>query len=43
VYKKYSNKKFLRASQFAREWANTNLATAFNEYVYWRSYSTEQG
>lgn len=34
VYKKYSNKKFLRASQFAREWANTNLHTAFNAYVF---------
>jgi G2/mitotic-specific cyclin 1/2 len=31
VYKKYSNKKFLRASQFAREWAQNNLSTAFNE------------
>lgn len=32
VFKKYSNKKFLRASQFAREWASTNLSTAFNDY-----------
>lgn len=24
VYKKYANKKFLRASTFARDWAQTN-------------------
>lgn len=40
VFKKYSNKKFLRASQFAREWASTNLSTAFNEYVYSPSLGT---
>jgi hypothetical protein len=26
VYKKYANKKFLRASHFARRWAQTNAA-----------------
>ncbi|WVQ68207.1 uncharacterized protein L199_006414 [Kwoniella botswanensis] len=29
VYKKYANKKFLRASTFARDWAQNNAATAF--------------
>lgn len=29
VYKKYSNKKFLRASTFAREWAQQHAATAW--------------
>ncbi|KAL7423468.1 B-type cyclin [Cryptotrichosporon argae] len=29
VYKKYANKKFLRASAFAREWAQASAATAF--------------
>ena len=29
VYKKYANKKFLRASQFARDWALTDAASAW--------------
>ncbi|WWC63182.1 uncharacterized protein I303_105782 [Kwoniella dejecticola CBS 10117] len=29
VYKKYANKKFLRASTFARDWAQTNASSAF--------------
>ncbi|WWC71676.1 uncharacterized protein I206_105634 [Kwoniella pini CBS 10737] len=29
VYKKYANKKFLRASTFARDWAQNHAATAF--------------
>lgn len=29
VYKKYANKKFLRASTFARDWALTNSASAW--------------
>jgi hypothetical protein len=29
VYKKYANKKFLRASQFARDWALTHAASAW--------------
>ena len=29
VYKKYANRKFLRASSYAREWAQNNASTAF--------------
>jgi hypothetical protein len=29
VFKKYANKKFLRASTFARDWAQNNAASAF--------------
>lgn len=29
VYKKYANKKFLRASTFAREWAQSKQATGW--------------
>ena len=31
VYKKYANKKFLRASTFARDWAQNNAASAWCE------------
>jgi hypothetical protein len=32
VYKKYTNKKFLRASTFARDWARTHV-TEDGEYI----------
>jgi len=35
VYKKYANKKFLRASTFARDWAQNNAATAWCEFLFY--------